>query len=113
MEKVTDTLDRLHKNTRGLYPMYVNPHSGSFASASTSFGALGDSFYEYLIKQWWFTGKKERKYKRMYEEVVDAVLEHLIKKSSPSGLTYIAEWSGSSSVDKMDHLVRRPPSLQC
>jgi mannosyl-oligosaccharide alpha-1,2-mannosidase len=35
----------------------------------TSFGALGDSFYEYLLKQWLFTGRTEPKYRRMYDEV--------------------------------------------
>lgn len=104
VQRVMDRLDRETKSVRGLYPIYVHPATGSFTTQQTTFGALGDSFYEYLIKQWWFTGKKEPQFKRMYEEVVDAVLKHLIKRSTPSGLTYIAEWSGSSTVDKMDHL---------
>eukprot|EP00698_Gefionella_okellyi_P012129 TRINITY_DN3238_c0_g1_i2.p1 TRINITY_DN3238_c0_g1~~TRINITY_DN3238_c0_g1_i2.p1 ORF type:complete len:551 (+),score=95.88 TRINITY_DN3238_c0_g1_i2:78-1655(+) len=103
-DKVINILDKLTKPTKGLYPMYLNPHSGQFSTGSTSFGALGDSFYEYLLKQWLFTGKQEPKFKRMYDEVMEGVLANLIKKSNPSGLTYIAEWSGSGTIDKMDHL---------
>ena len=38
-------------------------------------------------------------------QVMEGVSQHLMKKSSPSGLTYIAEWNGANSFDKMDHLV--------
>jgi hypothetical protein len=67
-------------------------------------GALGDSFYEYLVKLWIFLDKKEPKYRRMYDEAMENVIKHLVKKSSPNGLTYIAEYN-NGPYHKMDHLV--------
>lgn len=44
----------------GLVPIFINANSGTFRSGSTiSLGARGDSYYEYLLKQWLQTGKKE------------------------------------------------------
>jgi len=56
--KVFDVLDKATKH-KGLYPVYVNPQSGQFSNSHITLGALGDSFYEYLLKYWIFTGKKE------------------------------------------------------
>lgn len=36
----------------GLYPLFLNPISGMWTSPKISFGAMGDSFFEYLIKMW-------------------------------------------------------------
>lgn len=33
-----------------------------FGTGRVTLGALGDSFYEYLLKVWILTGKKEEKY---------------------------------------------------
>ena len=42
----------------GLAPIYVSPHNGKFAGSQITLGARGDSFYEYLLKQWLLTGKQ-------------------------------------------------------
>jgi len=36
----------------GLYPIKVNAQDSNFADSHVTFGALGDSFYEYLLKIW-------------------------------------------------------------
>lgn len=41
-----------------LPPIYVDPDSGSFSSGVITLGARGDSYYEYLLKQWLLGGKK-------------------------------------------------------
>lgn len=41
----------------------------------------------------------------MYDDAAKAVVTHLVKKSTPGGLTYIAEKEHGGTVDKMDHLV--------
>ena len=66
-------------------------------------GALGDSFYEYLIKEWLRSGKKDSVAKEMFDEAALDIEKHLVKKSA-SGLTYIAEWKYGRTEDKMDHL---------
>lgn len=43
----------------GLVPIFINAQTGMFRNFATiSLGARGDSYYEYLVKQWIQTGKK-------------------------------------------------------
>lgn len=45
--------------TDGLVPIFINADTGNFQPASTiTMGARGDSYYEYLVKQWIQSGKK-------------------------------------------------------
>jgi hypothetical protein len=53
-----------------LYPTFINPKTGRWSSNKITFGALGDSFYEYLIKQWLLTGKQEEWLRAMYDETM-------------------------------------------
>eukprot|EP01118_Nematostelium_gracile_P013748 TRINITY_DN5228_c0_g1_i1.p1 TRINITY_DN5228_c0_g1~~TRINITY_DN5228_c0_g1_i1.p1 ORF type:complete len:557 (+),score=113.11 TRINITY_DN5228_c0_g1_i1:81-1751(+) len=109
-EKALRVFDVLHdanenQKIKGLYPIYLNVQTGRFGNRHITLGAMGDSFYEYLLKYWLMTGKKAEKYRNMYDESVEAIRSHLIKKSSPKGLTYIAELINDQIVPKMDHLV--------
>ncbi len=45
-----------------------------------SLGALGDSFYEYLLKVWMQGGRSEDNYRRMYDEAMDGVDKLLVQK---------------------------------
>jgi mannosyl-oligosaccharide alpha-1,2-mannosidase len=36
----------------GLLPIYISPDSGQPTISKVTFGAMGDSFYEYLLKVW-------------------------------------------------------------
>lgn len=38
------------------YPNFLNPKTGKWGSKLVSVGALGDSFYEYLLKMWVYHG---------------------------------------------------------
>ena len=89
----------------GLYPIKVDIQSGAFADSQITFGALGDSFYEYLLKVWIQGGKKEAWLREMYDTAMDGVVGHLLQASAPSGLAFLADWNGNSVVRKMDHLV--------
>jgi hypothetical protein len=42
---------------RGLYPILLNPHTGAWQNSKVSFGAMGDSWYEYLLKVWVMGGR--------------------------------------------------------
>eukprot|EP00736_Rhodelphis_marinus_P012554 Rmarinus@m.3840 len=88
----------------GLAPLYVNPSSGQWSSKQISFGALGDSYYEYLIKMWFQTGKSEAWIHETYERTMDGMIDILIQESTPSGFTYVAERANNRLVHKMDHL---------
>lgn len=42
----------------GLVPIYISTDSGRFVGSTITLGARGDSYYEYLLKQWIQTGAK-------------------------------------------------------
>ena len=69
----------------------------------TSIGALGDSFYEYLLKLWIMMDKKDTTAHRMYNEAIEAIDHSLVKKSS-SGLVYVADMRYGRLEHKMGHL---------
>ncbi|KAL5011605.1 hypothetical protein ScPMuIL_010156 [Solemya velum] len=91
----------------GLVPIFINAQSGMFRSSATiTLGARGDSYYEYLLKQWVQTGKTIDMFKDDFIDAVEGIKKNLLSKSVPSGLVYIGELlSGRTFSPKMDHLV--------
>jgi mannosyl-oligosaccharide alpha-1,2-mannosidase len=102
----------------GLYPLFINPSTGKFTSDhSYAIGALGDSFYEYLIKAWraFPNAQKRSRYRVEFDNSMDSVLKFMVSKFPK--LT----WQGTSKqlydawflndlkdgrqILKMDHLV--------
>jgi len=98
--KLLHSLPSIH----GLAPTYLSPKTGRFTNAVLTLGALGDSYYEYLLKQWVHTGKREPWLRRMYDRAVDGMTGYLLFESTPNRLPYIAEHNGRAYVHKMDHL---------
>lgn len=109
-EHVIQYLDGRKPPIHGLYPTFINPHSGSYMQSHISFGALGDSLYEYLLKMWILKGKKDDMYRRMYLESIQAMMDKLLVKSN-EGLWYIAEMRGNGLDHKMDHLTCFAPGM--
>ncbi|CAM2097288.1 unnamed protein product [Caretta caretta] len=87
----------------GLYPNYLNPRTGRWGQHHTSVGGLGDSFYEYLLKAWLMSDKMDTEARKMYDDAIEAIERHLIRKSN-GGLTYIGEWKNGHLERKMGHL---------
>ncbi|GLJ43372.1 hypothetical protein SUGI_0900980 [Cryptomeria japonica] len=114
-EKVENVIKKLHAifPDDGLLPIYINPHSGNAETYSKiTFGAMGDSFYEYLLKVWIQGNKTDavKPYREMWEKSMEG-LKNLIRKSKPSSFTYITERSGSALIDKMDELACFAPGM--
>eukprot|EP01137_Pigoraptor_chileana_P022435 Opistho-2@6966 len=105
VQKVRDHLDRIDKPS-GMYANFMNPFHGSWSSSHASLGALGDSFYEYLIKGWLVSGKTDEQARRMYDAAIEAILRNMLRRppAGQEGLTYVAEWQGGIVEHKMDHL---------
>ena len=102
VEKIRQAVKKVQK-PKGLYPNYLSPKSGKWGQQHISVGCLGDSFYEYLLKEWLRSGKMDVEAKQMFDEAVTAIEQHLVQKS-PGGLTYIADMKGEKLDHKMDHL---------
>nr|CAB3263604.1 mannosyl-oligosaccharide 1,2-alpha-mannosidase IA [Phallusia mammillata] len=88
---------------QGLYPNYMHPQTGAWGQRHVSVGALGDSFYEYLLKGWLMSGKKDTEGRQMYDDAISAIEKHVMGKS-PGGLTYLGEWRSGRLEPKMGHL---------
>lgn len=112
-QKVENVIAVLNKTFPhdGLLPIYIDPESGRGRSTIT-FGAMGDSFYEYLLKVW-IQGNKTtavKQYREMWEKSMKGLLT-LVRKSTPSSFTYVCEKHGSSLNHKMDELACFVPGM--
>ena len=62
------------QKTQGLVPIFINPNTGKFRKGATiTLGARGESYYEYLLKQWIQTGKTANYLKEDFVESVIGV----------------------------------------
>ncbi|KAH9716177.1 Mannosyl-oligosaccharide 1,2-alpha-mannosidase MNS1 [Citrus sinensis] len=96
----------------GLLPIYISPDRGTPSYSTITFGAMGDSFYEYLLKVW-IQGNKTsavKPYRDMWETSMKGLLS-LVRKSTPSSFTYVCEKNGDSLIDKMDELACFAPGM--
>lgn len=106
-EKVMEIIDE-NAVEDGLVPIYIYPTNGEFRGNNIRLGSRGDSYYEYLIKQYLQTNKKEAVYREMWEESLQGIRKHLVTYTTPSRFTIVGErpsgLEGPLS-PKMDHLV--------
>lgn len=102
IDQITEVIKKQEK-PEGLYPNYLNPKTGRWGQQHISMGALGDSFYEYLLKSWLQSSKTNDEAREMYVDAMDAAVAKLIQKSN-GGLTYFAEMKFGRLEHKMDHL---------
>ncbi|GLA33948.1 mannosyl-oligosaccharide alpha-1,2-mannosidase [Aspergillus niger] len=104
-ERVMEVLD-CNGAKDGLVPIYVHPDTGRFRHKTIRLGSRGDSYYEYLVKQYLQTN--ESIYGEMWEEALTGIQKNLVTSTKYSNLQYIAELPGgvgSRLSPKMDHLV--------
>ncbi|GLT77606.1 hypothetical protein SLA2020_491740 [Shorea laevis] len=113
-QKVENVIKELRKTfpDDGLLPIYINPHTGTTSYSTITFGAMGDSFYEYLLKAWIQGNKTEavKLYREMWETSMKG-LQSLIRRTKPSSFAYICEKEGDSLTDKMDELACFAPGM--
>ena len=92
----------------GLLPIYIYPVRGTFRGANIRLGSRGDSYYEYLIKQYLQTKKKEPIYLDMWKQALAGVRKHLIAYTREAHLMILGERPNGLDrelLPKMDHLV--------
>ena len=100
----SDTDDKNNNSSSKKIPYFTNDH--------LTFGAMADSFYEYMLKLWIQGGKSEPMYRTMYDKAMQGMHDELLHISTPSGLLYLADKVGVRTGSnkkrikhKMDHLV--------
>lgn len=97
---------------RGLVPIFLNVDGDkpSFIGSKINMGANGDSYYEYLIKQWLQSGRKEDRLKNAWKTSMREMKEQLIERSA-GGHTFIAQKEDGEKIPKMDHLACFVPGM--
>ncbi|KAL2154847.1 hypothetical protein VTH82DRAFT_3523 [Thermothelomyces myriococcoides] len=92
----------------GLVPIFIFATTGKFHGENIRLGSRGDSYYEYLIKQYLQTNKQEPIYQEMWREALQGIRKHLVTYTEPSRFTIVGERPSGLDKDlspKMDHLV--------
>ena len=102
-------LDR--SKTSGLFPNFIALQSSGFSAPyNVRLGAMGDSFYEYLFKTWWYHGGVHSKSPAVRDEraLFDTLMRHvnstLLKLSPKDGLLYVGDKQHGVVQKRMDHL---------
>ncbi|GBC04737.1 hypothetical protein RclHR1_05830015 [Rhizophagus clarus] len=112
---ITKVLSNANKTIPGLYPVKINQETGNFITKEVSFGANGDSFYEYLLKEFVLVGDSVDKYRTMYIESIESMYKYLIKASpinERSELLFLGELTFRGDfIGKMGHLSCFIPGL--
>jgi mannosyl-oligosaccharide alpha-1,2-mannosidase len=103
IEKIFKTLSKV-KLDSGLYFNYLNQNTAQWCMKHASIGALGDSFYEYLLKYWLYNNKRDADLFNMYIKSMDAIRTQLVGVSSRDKLTYFGDLRSQKFEKKMGHL---------
>lgn len=85
----------------GMLGTKVRIYDGGFADSSGGWGALSDSYYEYLIKMWVYDVRRFKKYRNRWIQAADSTMKYLA--SSPASrpdLIFVAEYKDSESIAK-------------
>lgn len=101
-EHIFEVLKEIQPDS-GLFPKFLTSNKEKHVQLSgkeVSFGAMGDSFYEYELKVWLQGMRKEKMYRDMYDKSIQGLHDEKLKVSS-NGLTYIFL---DQRTQEMDHL---------
>ncbi|KAJ3020510.1 mannosyl-oligosaccharide alpha-1,2-mannosidase [Thoreauomyces humboldtii] len=107
VQKVDEVIRKL-KKTDGLVPVYMNTEKGDWQGIEIRLGSRGDSYYEYLGKQYLLTD--EQKYLEDYRTAITGIRKRLLGLSTPNQFFFIGELQAGAHENapvstKMDHLV--------
>ncbi|PWN31279.1 seven-hairpin glycosidase [Meira miltonrushii] len=78
-------------NSDGLMPIFFNPQIGRPQMSEIRLGSRGDSYYEYLIKQFVQTNRTETVYLDMYQQAMRGVKKHLLRRSESGKFVHTIE----------------------
>ena len=107
VEKVMQVIDD-NGMEDGLLPIFIYATTGTFRGENIRLGSRGDSYYEYLIKQYLQTSGEEPIYQELWNQSLAGVRKHLITYSEPHHFTVLGERPEGLAhklSGKMDHLV--------
>eukprot|EP00927_Polykrikos_kofoidii_P004043 TRINITY_DN11605_c1_g1_i3.p1 TRINITY_DN11605_c1_g1~~TRINITY_DN11605_c1_g1_i3.p1 ORF type:complete len:949 (-),score=207.95 TRINITY_DN11605_c1_g1_i3:149-2995(-) len=93
-EHVMGLLGPLLEKAGGLLPIMLKSNMPlRWTNPRVTLGGRGDSFYEYLLKQWLLTNRTEERYRAWYQMSVSAIRRSMVGRSAPSNVTFVREVS--------------------
>lgn len=107
--KIIERLDKIERQIPGLLPNQIIPSKLTQPFSKHSIGSEADSFYEYLLKYWLFTGKQDKLHHRMYKEAVEGIRKFLV--ADVEGKKYIVSNNVDDKIMQMDHLACFAPGM--
>ncbi|CAO3629146.1 unnamed protein product [Cunninghamella blakesleeana] len=116
-QKITNLLDNMKKDNGlhipGLYPTGINIHTARFTDSKCRLGAMGDSWFEYLLKQYLLVDGTMPQYSKMYLESVDKMKEHIFTQIPDHDMILLPPFDTfSKNKDAtMDHLACFVPGM--
>jgi mannosyl-oligosaccharide alpha-1,2-mannosidase len=93
-------LELAAKKGKHLAPKWLKKDSLDYSTPEVSVGAFGDSYFEYLLKGYLQSGKKEERLLKEWKQAMREMRDSLISKSD-AGYTFISTSPGSG---QMEHL---------
>ncbi|KAI8356620.1 glycoside hydrolase [Choanephora cucurbitarum] len=104
-QHVYDTFSESYKETAGLFPHLVNVSTGKPIGNHITWGGMGDSFYEYLIKQLVVSRGQDDIKKDMVTQIITGLQERLLVNSSfDSKASFLAVLDNNQTNLQMDEL---------
>ena len=103
VNRIREILYKANK-PRGIYMNYIQPKSHTWCGSHSSLAGLGDSFYEYLLKEYIRSNRKDKLALKMYTSAIEAIKSSGMIATSKRGHMYMADYRAGSIRNKMDHL---------
>ncbi|CAO3629393.1 unnamed protein product [Mucor fragilis] len=97
----------------GLFPNEINVRTGKFLFSSIGFGAMGDSAYEYFLKEHIFTDGQVPQFSRMYTKAIDSMKAKMLVQIPGTKMLHLPTFDTKRGKveDTMDHLTCFVPGM--
>ncbi|KAI8364091.1 glycoside hydrolase [Blakeslea trispora] len=97
----------------GLYPNVIDIENGIFKRSQISFGAMGDSAYEYFLKQHIYVNGRTSLYSNLYKEAIDSMKSNMLAQVPGRTLLFLPPYEvlANRRTYSMDHLTCFVPGM--
>ncbi|KAF9163674.1 hypothetical protein DFQ26_002267 [Actinomortierella ambigua] len=103
--KVFDILDSQTSEITGLFPEYVELGMKHYSNFRAHIGGMTDSYYEYLLKEWILLDGKAPKYRKMFEQSMNATGAYLVSRPSDGSKEYAIIGHTETSTKDIDPIM--------
>ncbi|KAI8980913.1 glycoside hydrolase [Pilobolus umbonatus] len=116
-QNITNFLDqsnnRNQSHIQGLFPFSINIEKGYYNNNIITFGAMGDSAYEYFLKEYILLDGKHPQYAKMYLQAIESMKKHMLTQLPGYKLLFLSEFDvyQKKARTTMDHLTCFVPGM--